>query len=250
MARTGTSDGADEPGHALAFETSGLIGCVALGMGPGVLAVKRLGGPRRHAVDFVPAIAEICRDHGVEPRSIGHVYVSSGPGSFTGLRIGVIAARMIARSTGARIVAVPTLEVIAQNALDAADPPQRVAVILDAKRRRVYAAAFVRRGERYAPATDGVEADPERFLADQAAASGSCGVLGEGIASHREAVKASGLVLLADELHAPRAETVYRLGYEYGSAGGFTDPGSLVPTYIRPPEAEEKWAQRHPDRRS
>ena len=127
-----------------------------------------------------------------------------------------------------------------------ADPPERVAVILDAKRRRVYAAAFVRRGGRYVPATDPVEADPERFLADQAVTSGSCGVLGEGIANHREAVNASGLVVLADELHAPRAETVYRLGYEYGLAGDFTDPGNLVPTYIRPPEAEEKWALRYP----
>ncbi len=239
-----TTRSGTEPVYGLAFETSGTLGSVALGCGDDVLEVRTLSGPRRHAVEFLPAITMICRAHGALPGSIRRIFVSIGPGSFTGLRIGVTAARMIALASGARIVGVPTLEVIAQNALDAATPPDRAAIVLDAKRGRVYAAVFVRKGDRYAPTANPVEADPARFLASCAALPGSCTVLGEGVIYHREVVEASGLTILAESFYPPRAETVYRLGVDRAKEGRFNDRRTLVPTYIRPPEAEEKWEQR------
>ncbi len=178
------------------------------------------------------------------PGQVGGVYVSSGPGSFTGLRIALTAARMLALATGASIVPVPTLEVIAQNAADAHQQPNRVAVILDAKRSRVYAAAFVRHHDRYVCETGPVEADPSEFLAIQYALDPSSAVLGWGVFEHRESVEASGLVVLEESLHDPRAETVYRLGRWRADEGRFADRRTVVPIYVRPPEAEEKWAQR------
>jgi tRNA threonylcarbamoyladenosine biosynthesis protein TsaB len=229
----------------LAVETSSALGSIALGRGDRVLEVRKLSGPRRHAVEFMPTLAAICHTHTVAPASIRRVFVSSGPGSFTGLRIGVTAARMIGLANGARIVAVPTLEVIAQNAHGEAVPPERAAVVLDAKRGRVYAACFVREGGGYAPETDPIEVDPSPFLADCAAKPGSCAVLGEGVLYHRDAVEASGMVVLSESLFAPRAEAVYRLGVARAAEGRFTEPRSLIPTYVRPPEAEEKWEERH-----
>ena len=131
--------------YALAFETSSAQGCVALGCGPKVLEAARFTKARAHAAEFLPTIDALCRAHDAEPQRIEWVFVSAGPGSFTGLRIGITAARMIALAVGARVVAIPTLEVIAQNALDSPTPPDQVAVILDAKRRRVYSATFARR---------------------------------------------------------------------------------------------------------
>ncbi len=229
----------------LALETSSALGEVALGRGDSVLDVRTLSGPRRHAVEFLPTVAAICDAHAVKPASIRRIYVSSGPGSFTGLRIGVTAARMIGLANGAGIAAVPTLEVIAQNALGADAPPERAVVVLDAKRGRVYAARFVREDGRYAPETAPIEADPSRFLADCAARPGSCAVLGEGVLYHREVVEASGLVILPESLYPPRAEIVYRLGVARAAEGRFTDRRDLIPTYVRPPEAEEKWEERH-----
>lgn len=240
-----TPDTKPESCLGLALETSSALGSVALGRGDDVLEVRELSGPRRHAVEFLPTVAAICDAHAVEPAWIRRIYVSSGPGSFTGLRIGVTAARMIDFANGADIVGVPTLEVIAQNALGAATPPDRAAVVLDAKRGRVYAACFVRDGGRYAPETEAIEADPSRFLAECAAKPGPCAVLGEGVLYHREAVEASGLTILAESLYPPRAEVVYRLGAVRAAEGRFTDRRSLIPTYVRPPEAEEKWEERH-----
>jgi len=223
---------------ALAFETSSRLGSIALGRADEVMDVRIFSGPRKHAVEFLPAIDDLCRTHGVAPRDVAQVFVSSGPGSFTGLRIGVTAARMIALAVAADVVSVPTLDIIAQNALVLPSPPQHVAVLLDAKRRRVYAAAYVWEGGVYRAMSEPVEADPLEFLSHQSA---GCAVLGEGVLYHAESVDASGRPRLHETLYAPRPETAYKLGRQRALAGCLTLPRELVPTYIRPPEAEEKW---------
>ena len=228
----------------LAFETSGALGTVALGCGDDVVEARALSGPRRHGVEFLPTVAALCKAYAVEPTALRRIFVSSGPGSFTGLRIGITAARMISLATGASIVAVPTLEIIAQNAGAASNIPDRVVVMLDAKRGRVYAAAFDRQDDLYIATGDPVEADPCQFLATQAAAYGGLlGVLGEGVLYHRAAVDASGLTTLPEELYPPRVETVYRLGLARAKEDRFDERRTLIPTYIRPPEAEEKWGR-------
>lgn len=245
-----TTNPEPESVYSLAFETSSALGGVALGLGGEVLGVRKLSGPRKHAVEFLPAIAALCNAHAIEPTSVRRVFVSSGPGSFTGLRIGITTARMIGLATGASIVAVPTLEVIAQNALDASYAPDRVVVMLDAKRQRVYTAVFCRRGGRYVATTDPVEADPAEILAGQTTEGESYAVLGEGALYHRAAIEGSGWPVLPESLYAPRAETVYRLGVLRAREGKFEDRRRLIPTYIRPPEAQEKWEQRQKKRQS
>ncbi len=232
-------------GFALAFETSSAWGSVVLGRGGEIVGTRTFSAPRRHAVEFVSVIDALCRAGTVEPAAVEYVYVSAGPGSFTGLRIGITAARTIALATGARLVAVPSLEVVAQNAGNAPAPPEHVAVILDAKRRRVYAATFAHRGGMYLPMTEPAEVDPAEFLAKQ---DPSCAVLGEGVQYHKAAVEASRLSVLPDQLYRPRAETVYRLGTERAGQGRFHDPRELTPIYVRLPEAEEKWRQRQQER--
>lgn len=296
------SDHGFQTTHALAIETSAALGGVCLGVGGVVIATRTFSAPRRHATELVPAIRDLCATRGVAPGDIQEVYVSAGPGSFTGLRIGISVARMIALASGARLVAAPTLEVIAQNALDdrgaAADetlgsqrpvprdpdaahaageepaqptadtspsadiapsppnalpvpatPPQRVVVILDAKRSNVYAGVFEladrtsRLAGRYKPITTPAEIAPARLFASVQC---PCAVLGEGVCQHAAAVNESELEILPYSTFAPRAETVFRLGFEKARRGEFTPARDLVPHYIRAPEAEEKWNRKLP----
>ncbi|MBI4717027.1 MAG: tRNA (adenosine(37)-N6)-threonylcarbamoyltransferase complex dimerization subunit type 1 TsaB [Planctomycetes bacterium] len=228
-----------EPEFILAFETSSAVGSVALGRGDQVLETRSFSGARKHAAEFLPTIQGLCRTHGVAPPAVREVYLSIGPGSFTGLRLGVSVARMLALATGARIVVVPTLEATAQNALDVPPRPQRVAVILDAKRHHVFAAAFDFGQDLYRPVAAPAEFDPAEFLSRQLR---DCVVLGEGVAYHRAAIDESGLAVLPEALWLPRVETVYQLGRRRALGGQFTDRRDLVPLYVRPPEAEEKLA--------
>lgn len=228
-----------ESRFALALETSGSVGSVAIGRGREVLEARSFPSARQHAADLLPAIDALCRAQGASPQAIAAVYVSIGPGSFTGLRIGLAAARMLALAVGSRLVGVSSLEAAAQNALAAEPTPKRVAVIVDAGRGRVYGAAFARHGDRYVVVQDAAEVEPSAFLAAQ---GGECAVLGEGVELHRAAVEASRLRVLPVDLLRSRAEAVFRLGAEQAAEGRFDEARRLVPVYIRPPEAEEKRA--------
>ncbi|MCX6034586.1 MAG: tRNA (adenosine(37)-N6)-threonylcarbamoyltransferase complex dimerization subunit type 1 TsaB, partial [Chloroflexi bacterium] len=116
--------------HILALETSGARGGIALADGADLLEETVLEEGMRHGRDLVPAAKAACERAGWNPRSIGLVAVSIGPGSFTGIRIAVTLAKVMAFDTGAKVVAVPSLRVMAENA-----PPdrRRVVAIVDAK---------------------------------------------------------------------------------------------------------------------
>ena len=221
--------------------TGGGGSVAALGVTP-VLAVATLSGDTRHASDLMPVMEELLRHEGWAADSITEVFVSIGPGSFTGLRVGVTIARTLGWSVGARIVAVPTLDGLARNALSAEPPPPHLAVILDAKRSEVFASAFDLRDGRYARVIDARLADPREFLS---MCPRPIAVLGEGLSHHRRAVEECGAVILDPELWAARAEHVVHLGLELSAAGRYTEPGELVPLYIRRPDAEERWEARH-----
>src|SRR5262245_10820268 len=125
----------------LAIETSGQWGSAAIGTPEAIVARAELPAAMRHAADFLPLLDGLLQEQSWPAKSLTHVFVSIGPGSFTGLRIGVTIARTLSWSMGARVVAVPTLDALTLNAIQHKPAPSHVAVLLDAKREQVYAAA-------------------------------------------------------------------------------------------------------------
>ncbi len=228
--------------YNLAIETSGRLGSVALGRGSELLETRSFSADLRHGVEMMPTIDSVCRAQGLTPQQIGECYVSAGPGSFTGVRIGIIAARTLALAGGIRIVRVPTLDVIAQNALTLDDPDANLGVILDAKRKKVYAAAYVKENDTYVCTMSPAECDPADFFEQLPRPAA---LTGEGIDYARQAVEQSGLAVLPQHTRRPRAEVVHQLGHARAVQGDFDNPRELVPIYFRRPEAEEVWRRRH-----
>ncbi|MEX2544779.1 MAG: tRNA (adenosine(37)-N6)-threonylcarbamoyltransferase complex dimerization subunit type 1 TsaB, partial [Phycisphaeraceae bacterium] len=201
--------------HNLAIETSGRAGSIALGRGDEMLAERELGEHRRHNVALVTGIDALCAAHDVEPADLGELYVSIGPGSFTGLRVAVAAAKMVALAHGARIVAVPTLEALAQNAPADVD---RVAAGLNLKRDRLWAAVFERRGaELTATGAAGLYTLSE-LVAQAGPGEEPLALLGE-VWPEVGAELASRVRVLPGELARVRASAVWRGGG--GRAGQF-----------------------------
>ena len=225
----------------LAIETSGDRGSVALGRDGAVMAARVFESIRRHGADLMPNIADLCKECDIRPEQIGLVCLSIGPGSFTGLRLGVAVARALSLSTGAAIVPVPTLQVIAHNALDLSHPPERLAAFLDAKRNRAYAAAFALKDNSYECVTETLEVDPAEFLRSQPS---DIVVTGEGVRVHRAAIESVGCGMLAENLRTARAEWVLKLGHQTFTTNGSTNRRDVVPLYVRLPEPEEKLAAR------
>src|SRR5690606_21289352 len=117
----------------LAIETSTRHGAVAVGRGDELLGTRPIPLPPRgteHRVDLMLAIDELCREHDIAPAEVGEVYLSIGPGSFTGLRNAVTTAKMLAMTLGTRIVSVHTTDVVVHNAPATCD---RVAVCVNTK---------------------------------------------------------------------------------------------------------------------
>src|SRR5947209_9406441 len=103
--------------RAIAIETSGRIGSVALVEGGGaVVAEEHFPHGLKHAAEILPMIDRLCRARGWKAADFEQLYVSAGPGSFTGLRIGITLAKTLAFAMGLKLVAVPTLRVLVENA--------------------------------------------------------------------------------------------------------------------------------------
>ena len=133
----------------LGIETSGRRGSVALCAEGGTIARHRFAEGPRNARHIMPAIDDIVRDSGTEKTDIDAVGVSEGPGSFTGLRVGVTCAKTLAYSLGWDAVGVPSLEVLVQNLTGGT----LACPLRDARRSCVYADVFERRDGRWVDRT-------------------------------------------------------------------------------------------------
>jgi tRNA threonylcarbamoyladenosine biosynthesis protein TsaB len=227
--------------RALAVETSGRIGSVALVEDGQVLAVDEFPHGLQHAAHIITRIQMLCDRLGWKPNDIDEIYVSIGPGSFTGLRIGVTLAKTFAFATGARVVAVPAAPGLAENA-----PPEasELVIVLDAKRDQIFTARFARtRSEAWK------EVEPPHLdgLASMLSRAGRpVWLLGDGIPQHRKFIPSDPQIHeTAEATWRPRAETIANLGFHLARLGAFVDPERLEPLYIRKPEAEEVWEKKH-----
>ena len=215
---------------SLAIETSCRMGGVALGRGDELLGAIDFDASCRHAVQLVPRLAELLASASLRPADVDEVYVSAGPGSFTGLRVGMTVARTMGQMLSSlRCLAVPTARAIA---LQAADLPwDNLAVVLDARDARVYVSTFARRDGRIVPQGQPRLVDAAEFIAG---AQRPITLTGEGLAYHD--CTGPGISIAPGELHLPTAGAVWRVGRQMARAGQYTDYNKLTPIYARPPE--------------
>src|SRR3954471_8594398 len=101
-----------EPSTLLAIDTSSLTATVAVFRGQ-VLGELAWQSGRRHSAELLPAIEQVLGFAGVDKRSVTCIAVAAGPGSYSGLRVGVSTAMALALAWGIEVVQVPTLDVIA-----------------------------------------------------------------------------------------------------------------------------------------
>jgi tRNA threonylcarbamoyladenosine biosynthesis protein TsaB len=166
----------------------------------------------------------------VEPDEVDRVAVGLGPGSFTGLRIGVATARGLAQGWGTELVGVSTLRALAAGAPDAG----AVAVVIDARRGEVFAAAW--RGEAELLAAAALA--PERLAAALGALGDAALAVGDGAIRFRAILEPAGATIPpdGDPLHRVAARHICRLGAE----GEPTERDEVRPSYVRLPDAEAR----------
>ena len=210
---------------AIAIETSCGAGGVALGAGGLILDSAAFDASRGHATQLVVHLDEMLTRHGLSPRDLRQLYVSAGPGSFTGLRVGITVARTLAQAVAhLRCVAVPTALAVAENAREGI----------------IYTQLFIRRQgpivaagpARVLPVAEFLSSAPRPLL-----------LTGEGLAYHH--LTGPDIQIADPSLHLPTAEGVWRVGCRLAQAGEFTEYHRLLPIYTRKPEAVRLWETRH-----
>lgn len=224
---------------ALAIETSTRDGSLAIGYAGGdVIEHRPMPQPTNAAhrrVDLLPATADLCADHGVAPAAIVEVYISIGPGSFTGLRNAVTAAKMLTLVHGCKIIAVPTEQVVARLApVDAGI----VAVGISTRKDIMWSAVYERgrdESDTLAAINEPALRTPDELLADMPRPAL---IIGDHLPDYDWPAD---VTLMDGPAATPRADIVYALGQALAARGDFTDAWNLLPCYARPPEAVVLW---------
>lgn len=129
----------------LILETSSRVGRVGLGRDGSIIHAAALDDSRRHARDLASTVAQLLAKEALKPNQLTGIMASQGPGSYTGLRVGLMSAKALAFATGCKLVAVPTFEAIARQAPDQAND---LWVIADALQNHVYLQRFARSATR------------------------------------------------------------------------------------------------------
>ena len=180
-----------------------------------------------HAARLLAAAEAALEQAGIGWEAVERLAVGLGPGSFTGLRIGIATARALAQARGLPLVGVSSLEALARGAADA----ELVLAVLDARRGEAFAAAW-RAGT---PVLAGAALSPEALAERVRALPAAPLAVGDGAVRFRGPLEAAGARVPPDEdgIHRLRAEHVCRLGAQ----GTPTDRDVLLPDYLREPDA-------------
>lgn len=165
---------------------------------------------------------------GLRIDQLDRIGVGVGPGSFTGLRIGLATARALAQATAVALVGVSSLRALAAGA---GEPERPLLALLDARRGEAFCAAWAGGEQLLAP----IAAGPEALAALVAALPAPPLALGDGALRFRAALEAAGALVPADDSprHRVGAEGLCRLA----AAAAVPAPGAVLPDYVRAPDA-------------
>lgn len=227
----------------LAFETATPACTVALAENGALLAELTVVSPRAHSARLMPLIAQALAESGRSRHDLGGIAVGIGPGSFTGLRIGLATAKGLAYALDLPCAPVSTLAAMARNVAGgaaAAGAEPLICPLLDARRGDVFAALYAGSAERIAPRLVPLdnwltalaeEGQPVLFAGDAAA-----GPLREAVAGAMGPLAR----FVPPGLAWPRAWAVADLGSAVLAAGGGIAADDLLPAYLRRSTPEER----------
>jgi tRNA threonylcarbamoyladenosine biosynthesis protein TsaB len=226
----------------LALETSAERGGVALFEGDALVGEADVGANERHAASLLVCLDALLARAGCALAAVDRIALAIGPGSFTGLRIGLATALGLAFGTPRKLVPVPTLAALALQA----GARGLVVPLLDARRSEVYAGLYD--GEGRALRDDACCALDD-WLAQLPAGEPLC-FLGSGADLHRaklEAALGGRAHVLPPAAGALRARSVGQLGLRLAAEGALRAPEEVELRYLRRAEAEAKRLALHPN---
>lgn len=219
------------------------VGC-AIGGHEGVLCSFHAAHGRRHVETLMPAVDFLCRHAEVALDEVGAVAVDVGPGLFSGLRVGVAAAKALAQALRVPVVGVTSLDLLA---FPVRHSSRLIVAAIDARRGELFY-AFYRQvpggAQRLTPYHLG---SPEELVSELVAGGEECLFVGDGARRYPD--------LLTETAHSesggaatanPSAAALVELAHPLAVREEFVQPWQLEPLYLRRSDAEINWERRTP----
>ncbi|HEX3016162.1 MAG TPA: tRNA (adenosine(37)-N6)-threonylcarbamoyltransferase complex dimerization subunit type 1 TsaB [Desulfobacteria bacterium] len=228
----------------LSIDTATKVTGLAIHRDTELVAEAFLHTGTNHSERIVPMIHQLLANAQIKFADLDAVAVASGPGSFTGLRIGMATAKGIAQVRGIKLVGINTLDGIAQNGLGF---DGLVAPILDARKNEVYTALYRSSGHEISRIADYEAVAPQTMLEKLKAQEEKVLFLGDAVFIYRKSIEEmlkEQAVFLPDRMCLPRAAQIGALAVERLARGESDNLFNLTPFYIRQSEAEVTWAKR------
>lgn len=214
--------------YVLGIETATDVCSVGLVDGERDLASFSLLRPRQHGTRLAGLISAAMEASGVAPEALDGIAVSSGPGSYTGLRIGVSTAKGLGLASGAALLAVPTLQALAH----ASGAAETVVAVLPSRRGEVYAAAY-----RSRESTWDTVLTPEALalaeFAEWVRPLGTPTLVGSGAGAASGALREAAIAHHTRDA-TPSGLVIARLGRQRLLAGETEDLAAYEPAYLKP----------------
>jgi len=227
--------------NILAIDTSGKAVTAALAREDVLLGEMFINSAQNHSVTLMPMIKRLMDSVSMKPADLTHIACASGPGSFTGLRIGAGTAKALAYALDIPIVPVPTLDALAYNVFDA----QSITVpIMDARRRQVYTAYYERNSENgdLIRMSEYRAADITDVLMELAELNRPVIFLGDAAPVYKDVIQKHHIKCLfaPPPVMLQRASSAAGLAVKLIYEGKITDAGGFVPFYLRQSQAERE----------
>ncbi|HIU26696.1 MAG TPA: tRNA (adenosine(37)-N6)-threonylcarbamoyltransferase complex dimerization subunit type 1 TsaB [Candidatus Copromorpha excrementigallinarum] len=232
--------------YILAFETTGAFASAALADEKGVISYVQGKDRFSHLQNLMPQTEQVIHEGGITLKELAAIAVSKGPGSFTGIRIGVSSARALSQALDIPCVGVSSLEALALNAAAAAEEGALICPVLDARRSQVYGGGYLIKDGfpeeiiKAAPYTIeefmGKVAEYDRIL-----------MLGDGTDACGEIIeklRPAGRETAKEAVRYQKADSVARLALKIFREEGGVPYGRLQPEYMRVAEAERRLAEK------
>lgn len=195
----------------------------------------------RHSATLAPRLDILLKSHKMKMDDVGVIAVGLGPGSFTGLRVGITTAKILAYALNKKLIGVSSLEALAYGGLG--NRERAIAVTLDAKKGKIYAALYNSASQKLRAVKKPALLKIEEFLAEIKTPTL---FLGDGAVLYREkitGIKKAPCRILEDRAYLfPKASNVARVALRLIKEKKFTDPFNLEPVYLHPRDCNVTYA--------
>lgn len=225
----------------LLLETSSMSALVALCKGFNILSHKVLEAAKKHVSDLAPTVASLLAENQLKPNELDAIAVGIGPGSYTGLRIGVMSARTLAMVTGARLLGISTFQILAQNTLS--PEHQKIEIIADAQQDKIYAQTFKTTENNETKAGELEIVSCKDWLSNR---DSSYALAGPGLTKVLPMLDRQTTMIL-ETAGIINKECFLTLAMKKLMSQDSDNPLSLQPLYLRRSSAEEQWDRKVPN---